>query len=134
MCLLNQTLNDVQYISPSLLNNATSILLGFREHIYAITADIEKIYRNINVDVEHLKDQRIFWREHLNDEIQCYELKTVTYGTASVPFFAIRCLHEVADIVRNSIYMDDILTGADSISRGCDIKNKFSNIIKYSGF
>lgn len=69
------SLNDVQYIGPPLLNDITSILLCFRQHTYALTADIEKMYRNINVNNEHRKYQRIFWRENVDDEIQCFELK-----------------------------------------------------------
>lgn len=53
---------------------------------------------------------------------------TITYGTALASFLATRCLKHLADQdanklstgsvrVRRDFYMDDLLTGADSISK-----------------
>ncbi|KAJ8868751.1 hypothetical protein PR048_030291 [Dryococelus australis] len=40
--------------------------------------------------------QRILWCDDLNSEIKIYKLKTVTYGTTSAPFMAIRTLRQLA--------------------------------------
>ncbi|XP_011707947.1 PREDICTED: uncharacterized protein LOC105462795 [Wasmannia auropunctata] len=41
--------------------------------------------------------QRIIWRFNDKDPIQVFELNTLTYGTASAPFLATRCLKELAN-------------------------------------
>ncbi|KAK9678912.1 Pao retrotransposon peptidase, partial [Popillia japonica] len=51
-------------------------------------------------------------------------LKTVTYGTASAPFLAIRSLQELANdtandgirrVILEDFYVDDLITGGDSL-------------------
>ncbi|KAK9686997.1 hypothetical protein QE152_g36780 [Popillia japonica] len=87
-------------------------------HEYVMSADITKMYRMILIDPEHRRFQRIFWRDDPKRPVKCYELNTVTYGTASAPFLAIRCLHECAnenvaeypaasEAIRNNFYVDD---------------------------
>ena len=60
-----------------------------------------------------------------------YVLNTVTYGLASSPFLAIRCLLELADLrgaeypfaaqaLERDTYMDDIITGCDDLSEALD--------------
>ncbi|XP_072375597.1 uncharacterized protein, partial [Diabrotica undecimpunctata] len=93
---------------------------------FVITADIEKMYRQVMINPKERSLQRIFWRSNPNEELEIDELNTVTYGTASAPFLAIRCIMELAlncegnspdlsQIIKNDIYVDDLITGADSI-------------------
>ncbi|XP_043470220.1 uncharacterized protein LOC122503658 [Leptopilina heterotoma] len=53
--------------------------------------------------------------------LRTYQLNTITYGTASAPFLATRCLKQLAedergnfpkagDAIRNDIYVNDLLT------------------------
>jgi hypothetical protein len=44
--------------------------------------------------------QRILWRYSTEDPIEEYRLTTVTYGTASAPFLATRCLKKLADDIQ----------------------------------
>lgn len=55
-----------------------------------------------------------------------YQLNTVTYGTVSAPFHAMRCLRELATVydqqyplaakaIRQDFYMDDCITGGKTI-------------------
>ncbi|XP_072403037.1 uncharacterized protein [Diabrotica undecimpunctata] len=84
------------------------------------------MYRQVMINPKERSLQRIFWRSNPNEELEIYELNTVTYGTASAPFLAIRCIMELAlncegnspdlsQIIKNDIYVDDLITGADSI-------------------
>ncbi|XP_037928489.1 uncharacterized protein LOC119664075 [Teleopsis dalmanni] len=95
------------------------------------------MYRQIKIAEEHQDYQRILWRENPTDRIAEFKLTTVTYGTASAPFLAVRTLQQIAEdyngdiLVKNTIkddfYMDDLLTGADT---KLDCRNKINTIFK----
>ncbi|XP_041452039.1 uncharacterized protein LOC121405436 [Drosophila obscura] len=118
-----KALNDALHIGPSILRNLFSICIRFRMFKFVFSADIVKMYRQIWVAVNHCSYQRIVWREDESTPIKHYELSTVTYGTSSAPFLAVRVLDQLAHdhqhefptaakILKEEFYMDDVLTGA----------------------
>ncbi|VEN38782.1 unnamed protein product [Callosobruchus maculatus] len=122
-----------------------SILLRFRKHSYVISADITKMYRQVLVDPEQRKLQKILWRSSPDEELKAYELNTVTYGQASASYLAIRCLFElasecdesnpeIAEIIRHDFYVDDLLTGTSSIEHAKAICNEIADILKSGCF
>ncbi|XP_050338689.1 uncharacterized protein LOC126765144 [Bactrocera neohumeralis] len=136
------SLNDTQFSGPQLHANIVDILHRFRKCKVAITADIQKMFRQILVDRRHRKWQQILWRELPNEPLQVYELKTVTYGMACSPFNAIRALRQCANdnyeviydpsraaaarhSILNNFYVDDFLDSVDSdelsITRAQDV-------------
>ncbi|KAI8115963.1 hypothetical protein CVS40_11892 [Lucilia cuprina] len=103
-----------------------STLLRFRMHKYDIRADIEKMYRQVLIYEADRNYNLILWREDQSQNLEIYKLNTVTYGTSSAPFSAIRCLTYLSElfekslpigskVVKRDFYVDDLLTGADSI-------------------
>lgn len=139
------SLNDVQYVGPTIQDELLAILLRFRKHEYVMTADISKMYRMIFLKQNQRCLQRIFWRENLKDKLKCFELNTVTYGTASAPYLAVRCLHQLAnensdiypkasESIRTSFYMDDYLEGATSEEELLQLQNDVSIILSSAGF
>ena len=79
--------------------------------------------------------QRIIWREHPDQELQEFRLLTVTYGTTSAPYLAIRVLLQLAEIysstypraaqiLKSNRYVDDFLVGADSTQEATEIKGE----------
>ncbi|CAK1593094.1 unnamed protein product [Parnassius mnemosyne] len=116
--------NEIQMVGPVVQNDLTSILLRFRQHKYILSADVEKMYRCIIVHPDDRHLQQIVWRNSPSEPIQTFQLNTVTYGTASAPFLATRCLKQlglqcknkaIADIIMHDFYVDDLLTGADDL-------------------
>ncbi|XP_063994614.1 uncharacterized protein LOC135172510 [Diachasmimorpha longicaudata] len=89
------SLNDALMVGPTIQDDILSLVLRFRTHNFILTGDIEKMYRQVLVRPEDTKFQRILWREH--EQIQTYELQTVTFGLAPAPYLAVRCLHQLAD-------------------------------------
>ncbi|XP_072392236.1 uncharacterized protein [Diabrotica undecimpunctata] len=87
------SLNDIMYVGPHLQDYLFYILLRFRQHKLVLGADITKMYRQVFITPEQRYLQKILWRFNTNDEISVYTLNTVTYGTASAAFLAIRSLH-----------------------------------------
>ncbi|GJQ87162.1 hypothetical protein Trydic_g8746 [Trypoxylus dichotomus] len=104
------SLNDVQYTGPALQNNI-----------------------------------RIFWRPNPDEKLKCFELNTVTYGTASAPYLAVKCLRQIAKEIRNSypsiskiiandFYVDDLLTGTDSLTELVEVQRQVTEILARYGF
>jgi hypothetical protein len=136
--------NDLQRVGPTLQNDIFLILLRFRKYTYGLSSDVQMMYRMIWVDPSQHLLQRILWRADPSKPIQIYELKTVTYGTTSAPYLAIRCMLEIAnqieneqpniaEIIRNCFYVDDYLRGADDIESAQQICKTLTNALKTRG-
>lgn len=91
-----KSLNQTFHVGPTIQQDLLSILLRWRKHTFAVTSDVEKMYRQFQINMHHLPFQRILWRD-ADDEIKDYELTTVTYGTACAPYLAIRTMHQLAN-------------------------------------
>ena len=59
-----------------------------------MTADIEKMYRQIRVNDSDADFQRIIWRWALNEPIKEYKLLTLTFGTKP----AVKCIQTLAKL------------------------------------
>ena len=115
------SLNDCLHIGPSLNPLLFDILLRFRVHEVALTADIEKAFLNIEIDPEHRNFVRFLWVKDLNKEnLEVMELRfaRVVFGVNSSPFIlnaTIRhhlntCLpvdSTLAQELLKSLYVDD---------------------------
>ncbi|XP_018406480.1 PREDICTED: uncharacterized protein LOC108782657, partial [Cyphomyrmex costatus] len=120
------SLNNKLLVGPQLQDTLCDLLLKFRMHQYVLTADLEMMYRQILVRKQDRDLQRILWRSNSNEEIQIFRLNTLTYGTSSAPFLAVRCLKELAiqeadthptaaKVLQCDFYMDDLLTGTHTV-------------------
>lgn len=121
-----KSLNDLLAVGPKLQDDLYVLLLRARKYKVILSADIEKMYRQIVVSEDQLNLQRILWRSNPNEKIRDYVLRTVTYGTANAPYLAVRVLHQLAmvekerfpiaaEIIKNDFYMDDLMCGADNL-------------------
>lgn len=72
------------------------VLNRFRRFAYALTADIVKMYRQIEIHKEDRKFQKIIWRNSPNEELQVYEINRIAYGQAAAPFLALHTLKQCA--------------------------------------
>jgi len=70
------SLNDIQMIGPTLQDDLFEILIRFRMHTYVISADIEKMFRQILVAPEQRFLQRILWRSNAQESIQTFQLRS----------------------------------------------------------
>lgn len=119
------SLNDQMLIGPRLQDDLTAIMMRWRQYRVAYCADIEKMYRQISVNDADVDLQRIVWRPTTDEQMKVFQLTTVTYGTASAPYLAIKSMQTLANleserfpigakIVESNFYVDDVLSGADS--------------------
>ncbi|XP_017494466.1 PREDICTED: uncharacterized protein LOC108382606 [Rhagoletis zephyria] len=79
------SLNDVLMVGPTIQDPLVHILFRFRLYRVALIADIEKMFRQVEVDAVHRNYQRILWRDTPTAPVGIYRLKTVTYGMACSP-------------------------------------------------
>lgn len=111
--------------------------------LYALTADIIKMYRQILVHPSQTRYQRILWRNTISFET--YELTTVTYGTLPASYLATRCLKHLAESlkekypvgsirVERDFYVDDLLTRADSINEAREARDEIVALLRKGGF
>ncbi|XP_029177465.1 uncharacterized protein LOC114945397 [Nylanderia fulva] len=127
------SLNDHLLPGSKLQNDLPSIIMRWRTHRLIFTADIAKMFRQILVHSNDADYQRILWRSKTDKPVDHYRLLTVTYGTASAPFFAMRVLHQLSQdegddyplartVMKNSIYVDNVLFGADDVTSILEIR------------
>lgn len=112
---------------------------------YAMIADIAKMYRQVLVDESQTPLQRIIWRDEPHERIKEFELLTLTYGTAPASFFAIKSIRTLAEIeskyfpvgsqiVMRDFYVDDLITGANSMTRALQIREETMKLLEKGGF
>lgn len=141
----NTSLNDQLMVGPTIQNEIVNILLRWRKYKIGFTADIAKMYRQIESAEEDWDLQRIIWRDTPNSPFQQFQLRTVTYGTACAPYLAIRTLHQLANddkakypkaynTVINDFYVDDVMTGSDTEEKAIELQNQLMNLLKGGGF
>ncbi|GFW77058.1 uncharacterized protein TNCV_2724881 [Trichonephila clavipes] len=90
------SLNSIQYNGGLVQNDLFTIMIKFREHPYAFTADVKMMYRMILIHESQQPLLRILWKESPEDPVKTFEMKTVTYGTVSAPFLATRTLLQLS--------------------------------------
>lgn len=89
------------------------------------------------------KYQQILWRK--NDKLETFQLNTLIFGVASSPFLAIRTLHKLADderhaypraaeILKTHLYVDDLLSGAETVETTRAIRDEIMNLLARGGF
>ncbi|GFV35979.1 integrase catalytic domain-containing protein [Trichonephila clavipes] len=137
--------NSILGIGKILQPDLFTILVKFRLNEIAFFADIQQMYRQILIDQEDQNFQRIVWRESKDSPIREYKLCTVTYGTASAPYLATRCLFQtgldlerddpaVSSLIKESFYIDDLMAGAPSSEEAISLIKTLSSILEARGF
>ncbi|XP_076686036.1 uncharacterized protein LOC143378082 [Andrena cerasifolii] len=139
------SLNDCLMVGPTIQEDIFSLITRFRSHTYVLTADVEKMFRQITVDPKDAIYHKILWRRDPSEAIRSYRLDTVTYGTAAAPFLAVRCLHQLAsdevnafpvaaEAIKTDFYMDDLLTGTSTLEDALMLRIQLIDALRAGGF
>ncbi|XP_072392114.1 uncharacterized protein [Diabrotica undecimpunctata] len=134
------SLNDILLKGKTLQPELFDILFRFRLYTYVFTSDIQKMYRQVQIHPDHTFLQNILWRDSPEQDIECLELQTVTYGTKSASFQSTRCLMELAkthqnnyplasDALLTGCYVDDILYGANDTQTLLKAHNEITDLL-----
>ncbi|XP_012162778.1 uncharacterized protein LOC101451847 [Ceratitis capitata] len=103
------------------------------------------MYRQVLMNNNDCKYQYILLRASPDLDLQTYQLNTVTYGTASAPYLAVRSLHYLADqsmdelpigalAVKNSFYVHDFICGADDVDALHILKSEVIEVLRRGQF
>lgn len=132
--------NDMQCVGEKLQDNLVDILIRFRLHPIALTADIKQMYRQILVKEEQRKFQYILWRSSPDQPVKVYVLNTVTYGMRYAPHSAVMVLQEharrrmkrypmAAPVALHDFYMDDLTTGTDTVEEALELRQQMQSLM-----
>lgn len=140
----NYSLNDRMHIGPTILEDLWGVLIRWRIGKIALTADIEKMYRQYWVHKDDKKFLQILWRNNPTDALELLELQTVTFGTAAAPYMAIKGLHMIANTIaeiqpqtaksiKKCFYVDDYAESFDTLETATQHKNQLSKTLSEYG-
>lgn len=136
------SLNDTLMVGPTIQDKLSSHLVRFRTYKFVITY-IEKMYRQVLLYEDDRRYQQILWRR--DDKIKTFQLNTLTFRVSSSPFLAIRTIQKLADDKRNAypraaeilkthLYVDDLLSGAETVDETRAIRDEIIDLLARGGF
>ncbi|XP_055605396.1 uncharacterized protein LOC129753588 [Uranotaenia lowii] len=139
------SLNDVLMTRPVVQDDLRSIIMRCRTKAIMLVADVEKMFRQIEIQPEDRPLQCVLWRNNPNEEVGVYELNTVTYGTKPAPFLATRTLQQLtsdeaarfplaARAMADDTYMDDVITGVYNLEEAIELRKQLEQITESGGF
>ena len=117
----------------------------FRFHRIALTTDVSKMYRAVRL-VDSDKDlHRFVWRKEPSEPLVDYRMTRVTFGVSASSFAANMSIKRnatdlaneyplAANAVNVSFYVDDGLTGADSIEQAMELQKQLQNMFLRGDF
>ena len=139
------SLNDMLMVGPNIHPPLFDVLLRFRLHPVALTADVSKMYRAIELAEEDKDYHRFVWRRSQDEPLVDYRMKRVTFGVSASSFaanmavkqnavdFASKYPH-VSAVVDDSLYVDDCLTGAETIEETISLQTELQGLFGEAKF
>ncbi|XP_044317958.1 uncharacterized protein LOC123038150 isoform X2 [Drosophila rhopaloa] len=140
-----KSLNEILAIGPKLHMELPAILINWRVIRFAFLADVEKMYRCINIHKKDAQFQRILWKTDNTVQVEEYACCTVMFGTSCAPYLAIRVMQQLAEdeehnyplaanVLKRQMYVDDVLSGANSISDAKELQAQVRGMMRRGSF
>lgn len=132
---MGHSLNDYLLQGPDLTNSLIGVLCRFRKDSVAIVCDIEQMFHQFKVNVEHRNYLKFLWYENgdISLEPMEYRMSVHLFGAVSSPGcanFALKQLAddfeteygpEVANFIRRDFYVDDGLKSLPSVEEAISL-------------
>ena len=143
--LTGVSLNDILLVGPTVTSPLIDVLLRFRFHHIALTTDISRMYRAVALTQSDQDLHRFVWRKDPSEPLKDYRMTRVTFGVSASSFVANMCVKQNAidfiskypfatRVVDESFYVDDGLTGADSVDKAIEVHNQLQSLFSEGGF
>ena len=139
------SLNDCLHAGPPFLNDLSAILLRFRQHSFAFSADIEKAFLHVFLDETDRDDTRFLWLSDPNNPsspFDTYRFKVVLFGATSSPFMLnatlkfhlARYANATSEDLLHNLYVDNLLSGCDSEEAAIQYFTEARAVLGSAGF
>ena len=139
------SLNDTLLVGPTVHPPLIDVLLHFRTHRIALTTDVSKMYRAVELAPTDKDLHRFVWRSNPKSAMLDYRMTRVTFGVSASSFAANMSVKQnahdfeveypqAAQAVKTSFYVDDGLTGADSVSQAIQLQRQLQDLFMKGGF
>lgn len=139
-----QSLNDKSFQGPDLNNKLLSVLLRFREHGYAIMADVESMYHQVLIPPEDQDALRFLWHDGVGDIVHFRMTRHIFGGvwcSSSATYALRRTVSDcpevcpiVADTILHSFYVDDCLRSVPTSRDALIVMHDTKAVLKQGGF
>ncbi|XP_064475231.1 uncharacterized protein LOC135389144 [Ornithodoros turicata] len=139
------SLNENLHIGPNMNPNVSVLLLRFRLHAVAFTADIEKAFLQILIHKRDRDALRFLWYQAMptgvGDKLEIWRMTRVTFGTGPSTFLLAATLKkllreseveypETTRLLNDCTYVDDFISGADCEEAAINVYNEVKNIMQ----
>ncbi len=139
------SLNETLRVGPTMHPQLIDVLLRFRFHRIALTSDISKMYRAVELSTEDKDFHRFVWRSSPGDVLKDFRMTRLTFGVSASSFAANMSVKQNAldhadeyplavKAVEESFYVDDALTGANSREEAVQLQNQLQELFSRGGF
>ena len=141
------SLNDHLEIGPNFVPQLFDLMIDFRSHNIALTADIEKAFLQISIQETDCDYLRFYWFDDItvdNPTIVQFRYRRLPFGLTSSPAVLGATLHahinkyqdKYPDVIKvlNRFYVDDLTGGCQDIQSGLNIYRAAKEITNSAGF
>ena len=139
------SLNNILHSGPTLQPLLSDTLMRFRSYPIALTADVSKMYREVELHPTDRDLHRFVWRPTPQDDLKDFRMTRVTFGVSASPYLAIKTLQQTAkdhgadhptatEHILSSFYVDDFLAGANTPQEALDLFTNLRAILQKGGF
>ena len=138
-------MNKSLLVGPDLLQNLIFVLLRFRQHKHAVSADIEGMFLQVGVREEDQPSLRFLWREDPTSSVVVHQYTRHIFGARDSPTctnFALQKTAsdnkaeypEAASAVVQKFYMDDYLDSFQNRDDALKLGRDLTSLLKLGGF
>jgi hypothetical protein len=138
-------LNECLYTGPALQNKLWDILVQQRTYPVGVSADIKQAFLQIRVKENERGVLKFHWQPKADAEIETYRFTRVLFGLAPSPFLLGGVIEnhldtwstkypEEVERLRRSFYVDDLLTGGESVTQAQERKERAIEIMNDAKF
>ena len=141
------SINECLQTGPNLVPNLFDVLVRFRSHRIAVTADIEKAFLMIGIIPADRDVLRFLWLKDptkLNSPVLHFRFTRVVFGLRPSPAILsavilhhlnkYTCKHpKLVEQIRTGLYVDDLVTGNDSVDSAFQTYSISKQIMKEAG-
>ena len=140
------SLNSRLLSAPDLLNNLTGVLMRFRLHPAAISADIEEMFHQVKVKEQDRDSLRFLWKNEISSPkpSDTYQMTVHIFGAKDSPTCANHALKQAGrdqsteastrESILKSFYVDDLLKSTQNVDTGRYLCRELIATMQRGGF